>query len=815
LTIARQCRVGVRNLRKNCSPSVFKFNNTGDINPLKGIIGQDRAVRSLVFGLNIDKKNYNIYLAGPFGTGKTTLATDMIKDKAEKESIPFDWCYVHNFKNPGKPKTISLPAGVGAKFKRELNIQIERIVKLIVKTFESEEYDLKKNEILNLFVEKTNALYMKLDEEARALGFSISRSQNGISSVPLKDGEALSQDDYMSMSDEERHELMKRSAAVQEIINTTLRQYRDLEKNFKESIKHLENETARYVAVPYFEYLFQEYRDFQQVVEHIEVIQQDLLDNIEFFVKPDDNMPAFLRHIDKKASLRKYQVNLIVDNSGLRHAPIVFESNPTYASLFGQIDYEGEFGILTTDFSKIKSGALHRANGGYLVLNVTDVLKNFYTWEALKRALREQTIKIESLSKIIGISSTETLEPEPIPLNVKILLIGDPVYYHLLFMYDEEVKKLFKIKADFDTVMDRNRQTINDYAKFISAVCKKNNLKSVDRSGVASIVDYGTRLAGDQNKLSTLFDKITEIICEADYWATDAGEEIITAEHVKKAITEKIFRSSMMEEKIQEYIEKDIIIINSSGSKVGELNGLAVYQMGDYTFGKPVRITAKTFMGEKGLVNIEREIRLSGSIHSKGVLTLNGYMGAQYAQEYPLSLSASLTFEQSYQGIEGDSASSAELYALLSSLAEVPINQGIAVTGSVNQNGEIQPVGGINEKIEGFFAVCQSNGFTGKQGVIIPRQNIRNLMLSDEVVEAVRARKFNIWAVEHIDQGLEIITGISAGCRDDRGNFTYGSIHYLVDKKLKEWSLKVRTNNYSNNKQSVVGTKPVKRRRRR
>lgn len=790
----KKYRLKAKDLRKECSTNIFKFNSTAEVEPLRGIIGQDRAVRSLDFGLNIDNPGYNIYLAGLFGTGKTTLAREMLEKKATREPVPSDWCYVYNFKKPDCPLALELPAGKGKEFKKDLELQVENSIAHISQVFEGEDFEFKKNQILTMFVEETNRMYIKADEEARTYGFTISRNQNGISSVPLKNGEALSQEEYMNMSEEERADLMKRSSLVQEKLNEAFRQYRELEKDIKGRIKELEQEIARSVITPNFNKLLKKYRVFGKVITYLEDMQQDLLENLELFAKPEE--PSSLnvfRYISRRSSERRYQVNLVVDNSGLKHAPVIFETNPTYSNLFGQIEYEGEFGILATDFTKIKAGSIHQANGGYLILHVYDIIRNYYVWDSLKRVLKNQTINLESISRMMGISNTETLQPEPIPANIKVILIGEPIYYYLLYAYDEEFQKLFKIRADFDVEMERSRKHVSDYARLISSVCESEKLKHFTPGAVARVVDYGSRMADDRNKLTTLFNRLVEIIYEANSWAKRDRSELVEEQHVIKAIEEKKYRSSMLEDRSLELIRHNILLINLDSWNVGEINGLAVYEVGDHTFGRPVRITAKTFMGEKGLVNIEREILMSGSIHSKGVLTLNGYMGAQYAQDKPLSLSASLTFEQSYQGIEGDSASSAELYALLSSLAEVPIYQGIAVTGSVNQNGEIQPVGGVNQKIEGFFKVCKERGLNGKQGVIIPKQNVEQLMLDSEVVEAVKDRMFNVWAVEHIDEGLEILTGRIAGKRGEGGRFTADSVHYLVNNKLSEWSYRRST----------------------
>lgn len=806
-------RVRPGQLRKICQPSIFKFASTAELRPLGRIIGQERAVRALEFGLDMETPGYNVYLSGPLGTGKTTLAKNMLNEKAARRHVPPDWCYVYNFTAPDSPKKLQLPPGKGCEFTRDMSNQVEKMIQSIVKALEGEDFENKKARILTGFSEETSAMYLALEEEARSNGFTISHSQNGVNSVPLKDGEVLSQEDYMAMSEDERQDLRRRSFLVQEKLNEAFRIYKEMERGTKIKIKALEQETIRSVASNYLSHLFQKYRLFEEVVKHLEAMQQDLLDNSELFVKQDENPAAVLfRNFNRRHALRRYQVNLFVDNSRIKQAPVVFENNPTYSNLFGQIEYEGEFGVLATDFSKIKAGSIHRANGGYLVLNVLDVLRNYYVWDTLKRVLKTREARVESVSRMYGISNSETLQPDPIPIDLKIIMVGEALYYYLLYSMDEDFPKIFKLRADFDVEMPRTRKGMTDYARFIASICEHHKLRHLSPEAVAQVIELGSRMAGDQEKLSTQFNRLLELICEADNLAGREQTTLVEAEQVRKVIREKRYRDSLYEEKIKEYINRNILIINTTGHKVGELNGLAVYEMGGHSFGKPVRITAKAFMGEKGLTNIEREIRLSGSIHSKGVLTLAGYLGAQYAQDKPLSLSASLTFEQSYQGVEGDSASSAELYALLSAISGVELDQGIAVTGSVNQNGEVQPVGGVNQKIEGFFEVCRQRGLNGSQGVIIPRQNVSQLMLDEEVVAAVKAGQFNVWAVEHVDQGIEILTGRAAGARGKDGHFPVGSLHYLVDKKLEEWNRRGRKLKNEKNGNPRVVKRVVRRR---
>lgn len=778
-------------LRRVCNPNDFGFETTAELKPPEGIIGQERALKALSFGLDIKNEGYNIFLNGYNGTGKSTLAKELVEKRAQQDPPPPDWCYVFNFRQPDRPSILRLPAGKGKRLARDMERLVANLRKAIPKAFESQHFEMVKHRILTSFLESTNLMYQRLEKMAQAEGFTISRTQHGVTTVPLQDGKPLEQEEFINLDEKRRQELLDRSKDLQEKINAAMRDYKELERQVREKIRVLEQETARGVMAPYFRSLYEAYREHNKVVAYLEEVHQDMLENLELFGEQQEEgqLPvAIFRRIDRKAAFKRYKINVLVDNSALDHAPVIYETNPTYVNLFGTIEYEGEFGVLSTDFTRVRAGAIHRANGGFLILHLTDVLKNMFVWDTLKRVLKNREITIESILKNFSVSSSETLEPEPIPVDLKVILIGEPVLYYLLYRYDEEFQKLFKIRADFDIDMPRTDEHIYNYAQFVSSVCQEQGIRHFNREAVAALVDYGTWLAGDKKKLSTLFNRLSEIVHEANAWASYDQAEVVEGRHVHKAIAEKKYRSSMLEEKVLEYIQEDTLIIDVQGEKVGEINGLAVYSLGDYWFGKPCRITAKTFMGEKGLVNIEREIRMSGSIHSKGVLTLAGYLGAQYAQDKPLTLSASLTFEQTYEGIEGDSASAAELYAILSSLSGVPIRQGIAVTGSINQNGEIQPIGGVNQKIEGFYKVCELKGLTGEQGVVIPKQNVGNLMLPEEIIEAVRQGKFSIWAIGHVNEGIEILTGRPAGKREANGEFTRDSVHYLVDRQLARWA---------------------------
>lgn len=776
-------------LRKTCDPKMFTFKDTSEIESLDGIIGQDRAIKALEFGLDIPYHGYNLFLCGPAGTGKTTLAREMAKKKASTREVPSDWCYVYNFRDSDRPQAISMPGGMGKKLVSDIDGTINKVKQVLAKVFAGQDYELEKNQILTEFYEKTNKLYTNAEQEARQQGFTITRSQNGFASVPLKDGHPITPEEFEGLNETEKIQLLEKGRVIQEFINEGIRQYRELEKGIKERLRLLEQETARGAIAPLFYVLFDQYRNFRQIVLYLEDVQRDIIENLELFVEQEESQNPFIvfKRLDKRHAMRRYKVNLVIDNSDRTEAPVIVETNPTFINLFGTIEYEGEFGVLSTDFTKIRGGAIHRANGGYLILNFIDLIRNFMVWDTLKRVLKNREAAIESLYKSLSLGGAETLQPEPIPVDLKVIIIGEPLVYYLLKIHDEDFGKLFKIKVEFDTEISRETEHIRQYCSFISTTCRKDNLPHFTSQAVARIIDYGTWLADDQRKLSITFNRVRDVVLEAATWAKYNNHRLVEAGDVEQAIKEKIYRSNMLEDKIMEAIKDGTILIEVTGERVGEINGLAVYSIGDHMFGKPSRITAKTFMGEKGVVNIEREVRMSGTIHTKGVLTLGGYLGGQYAQDKPLSLSASVTFEQTYEGIEGDSASSAELYAIISSLAGVPIRQGIAVTGSVNQNGEIQPIGGVNQKISGFFRVCMAKGLTGEQGVIIPRRNVENLMLDKEIVDSVRDGKFHIWAIDNVDQGIEILMGIKAGELEPSGEFTRDSVHYLVNRRLREW----------------------------
>lgn len=783
-------RLKPEQLVKKCDPQQFTFKTTAEIKHLEDIIGQERAVEAMNFGLTIKKHGYNIFMTGITGTGKTSYARSIAREIAEKEPVPDDWCYLYNFKNPSEPMAINLPAGMGSIFARDIDNLMEELKEEIPKIFKSEEYEKQKGAILKQFQEVRGSLMEKLTRVAQENGFVLKKTGTGFLSIPLKDGKEMSEEEYNQLEQSQKEELEKKSTEVQLKAMEIVRVIQNEEKNVRDRFKELEYQTGLQAVGHLIDALKEKYMKFLRVLSYLEALKADVLENLSDFKEEEDidknfPFPWLKRGFD--ATAKKYTVNLFIDNRDTKGAPVVVEPNPTYYNLIGRVEHENRMGMVTTDFTMIKSGALHRANGGYLILQAYDVLLNFQSWEALKRVLKTREIRIETMGEQYALLAMTSLKPEPIPLDVKVILIGNPLLYQILYRYDEDFRKLFKVKADFDTVMERSPENIYKMANFISTHCQREGLRHFDRSGVARVLDYSARLADHQEKLSTCFNDIVEILYEADTWAGIQGDKYVSKAHVDKAIKKKIFRSDKYEKKLLELVKEGQILLDFSGEKVGQINGLAVLDLGDYTFGRPTRITASTFLGRRGIVNIERESKMSGRIHDKGVLIISGYLGQKYAQKIPLTLSASICFEQSYEGVDGDSASSTELYALLSSLSGVPLKQNIAVSGSVNQKGEIQPVGGITQKIEGFFAACKLKGLTGDQGVIIPYQNIKNLMLDDEIVEAVREGKFHIYAVKTVDEGISILTGMPAGERGADGEFPEGTVNYLVEKKLREF----------------------------
>ena len=777
-----------------CDLGSLNVESTDDLNPCEDFIGQRRAVDAIMFGLGMEYGEYNIYLAGPTGVGKSTTIETILDRVAKEKPTPGDWCYVYNFQNPNEPKAIELPTGRGRVFKKDMDEFVQVLKTDIPTAFESKEFEEQRQNIMNEFQRKKNILFEELQKKGAESQIQVQFSPTGIITIPLVEGKPVTQESYAALDDATKEEIQTRKEKIDNIVAESLKTARKIENEAGEKIKELEKRVALFSVGQIIETLREKYTSYPKVIDYLDQMQKNILENIDIFLPeknvPQAGMPFMGRGPQQPApQFTEYKVNVIIDNSLTQGAPVIFETNPTYNNLFGSIEKEVRFGAMFTDFTMIQAGSLAKANGGYIVLEILDMFKYPFIWDALKKAIENEELRIEDIYQQYGISGPVGIRPEPIDLDVKVILAGNSYMYQMLYSYDEDFRKLFKVKADFDSVVDRNDETISQYSCFIRTICDRDKLKSFDRSGIERVIEYSSRLSGDQNKLSVQLGSITKILKEADYWSRVEGDEGSTRrEHVEKAIEEKVYRSNMVEEKIQESIAKGVIMVDTEGMVTGQINGLAVYNMGDYAFGKPSRITCETYMGTEGLVNIERRARMSGNIHDKGVLILSGYIGSNYAQKVPLSLSASIGFEQTYEMIDGDSASAAELIVLFSSLSGVPVKQSLAITGSVNQKGQIQPIGGVNEKIEGFFEVCKAKGLTGEQGVVIPFQNVKNLMLKKSVVEAIKAGKFHIYPVETIEQATETLTGKESGKRGDSGKFKRGTINYLVDKKLREFA---------------------------
>ncbi len=773
-----------------CDPSIFQFKSTESLEHLDGIISQERAVKSLHFGLEIESKGYNIYVAGLTGTGKATTVKRFVETISESGEVPDDWLLVNNFKDPDKPLAINLPPGRGCEFRMDMAKLVESLKQELPRAFDSDEYRDRNRLIVESNAEKKKSLISAVEKKAKEKGFEIKSTPAGIVTIPIIDGEPLKSEDYQNLGDDLKKEIEEKQAELNQMVRDTLREISLLDRKAREDVEKLNKEVALFRVGHFIDELKDRYRDHPKLIGYFNDVQEDILLNLNDFLGDEEEVEQVqlpgLKLTEDISSLSRYEVNLLVDNRYTVGAPVIYETNPTYVNLVGQIERKAQFGAVYTDFSMIKAGSILKANGGYLIVNAEDVLRNQMSYDVIKRVLKNDEIKIEEVGEQFRLISAGGPKPEPIPVNLKVLMMGNLYIFRLLFSYDEEFKKIFKVRADFAEQMDRNDEGVQNYATFIATLCRQEGLKNFTPEAVAEVINYGSRLVEDSQKLSLQFGDIADIVRESSYWTEQEGDDLVTASNVKKAVREKEYRSNLIEERISELIEDGTIMVDVEGEVVGQVNGLSIYDLGDFTFGKPSRITVQTFMGKEGVVNIERKAELSGRTHDKGILILSGYLGGKYAEDKPLSLSASVCFEQSYDMIDGDSASSTELFAILSEIADIPIKQGIAVTGSINQRGNIQPIGGVNRKIEGFFDVCRVRGLTGDQGVIIPRTNVRNLMLRDDVVEAVKEGKFHIYPIEHADQGIEILTGIEAGERDNNGNYPEGTVNALVVQRLDE-----------------------------
>ncbi|MFO7983085.1 MAG: ATP-binding protein [Desulfuromonadales bacterium] len=781
----KNLRLEQADLAWKCEPEQFEFRSTDELPPLEGTIGQDRALSAINFGLEIGDDGFNIFILGEPGTGRSSTIKNILHSRAKDQPVPEDWCYVHDFEMEARPKNFTLPSGKGRELKKDVDELVERLAEEIPKAFEGKEYEEQKSSITSAYAEKNKELLKELEEEAQEAGFNLQRTVSGLVLVPTRNGEPISQEDYQQLSEEEKSSIDERGEKLQEKLNEVLREIRDQEKKMREDIHEMEQSYLFSVMGHLFEVLEEKYKDYDTVLEHFENVKKDILDRLDEF-RPNQQQVALpgMSQEGPEEKFERYKINLFIDHSESEGAPVVYEPNPTYFNLFGRIEHTIQMGNASTNFTMIKPGALHRANGGYLVLDCREVLINPFTYEALKRSIRNQEIKIEDMMEQFRLIATVSLKPQPIPLDCRIILIGTPIFYYLLYQLDDDFRKYFKVKADFDRMMKNTAENIQQYALFIASKSKEEGTAPFDPSGVARVVEHSARLIADKNRLSSRFLDIADLIRESAFYAHRQDKEMVDKSDVETALEAKIYRSNKLEERIQEAIDEGTLLIDTSGEVVGQVNGLSVYMMGDYAFGRPSRVTVRTYFGKSNVVNIEREAKISGSIHDKGVMILTGFFGARYAQDKPLSMSASICFEQSYGGVEGDSASTTELYGLLSSLSDLPIRQGVAVTGSVDQRGIVQPIGGVNEKVEGFYAVCKAQGLTGEQGVIIPKRNVKNLMLKQEVIEAVENGDFHVWAVENVDEGIEILTGVPAGEKQEDGTWPSGTVNALVDEQL-------------------------------
>ena len=787
----------------HCDPALFAFDCTKDLAPLREFVGQDRALRAIEFGLSMDRDGYNIYVAGLTGTGKTSAVKKQIDKLLEEKQIsqqvqpPEDWLYIYNFDNLERPQMLNLPQGKGKVFKEQIDALLQRIREELAKAFSSEEYKAEREKAVEAGQAQQKKLFEEVDEQAQKEGFRFQITPVGPALIPVINGKPLSQTEYAELEETVRREIEKKQSELLERLQDTYEKARQLERETVQKLQSIDKAVAEFTIARLFDSLLQEYKESEKIQKYLNNLKSYTLDNLDLFKEKEEPAQSVLgvpaSYVARgRDPFIPYQVNIFVDNSGKKGPPVIVEPNPNYSNVFGRVERRFFFGGYLSDHTMLKPGALHLANGGYLLLNAIDVLTNPAVWPALKRAIKAKEVGIEDPLEQFGLILSQGLRPEPMPLNVKVVLIGDRMLYQALSTYDEDFWETFRVKSDFDYQIDKTQENMMAYAAFVAGCCEDCELRHFDPSGVAKVIEYASRMVADQEKLSTRFAQIMELVQEAEYWARKEGASLVAGPHVEKAVEERRFRHNLPDERMRELIEDGTIMIDVNGAVVGQVNGLSVYSLGDISFGKPSRITCKTFLGRGGVINIERESQLSGRIHDKGVLIFSGYMGWKYAQDNPLSLSASLCFEQSYEGVEGDSASSAELYALLSSLTEVPIRQNIAVTGSVNQKGEIQPIGGVNQKIEGFFQVCKAKGLTGDQGVVIPRRNLRNLMLRQEVTEAVKQGKFHVYAVSSVDEGIEVLTGVGAGEKKEDGVYPEGSISHKVDSRLKDMAARLK-----------------------
>lgn len=805
MSLIKDKELKVEKLRRKADLGALGFKTTKSLTPLEGLIGQERAVKSVNFGLTVPNKGYNIFIVGEPGSGRMSYSLEEIRRRAANMPAPDDWVYVYNFEDIGMPIAINLPAGMGKELAKDAETAVEDLKVTLAKAFDNNEYEDNKAQLVKTFQEEVNTLMEELRKWAESKNFSIKRTPQGFVNLPMivappvkhedeahdnipepiQDTEPvlreMQQEEFETLSKERQEELQKGSEEISQRTLEILRLIREHEKDLKEKIKELEGEICRTAITPILSELKAKYAPRNgKLASWLDDCAEDVIANFNIFL-------AAARDDAAEIDFSRYEVNSFVSNDPKGGAPVIREMNPIYYNLIGKTEYESRQGNLYTDFRRITPGAIHKANGGFLLIEADELLRQFMSWDALKRVLRSNELAIENLGEQLGYVPVSSLRPEAIPIDMKVVIIGTPYLYYLLNVYDPEFQKIFKITADFDTSMRRSLESENELARFVASYVAQESKLNFTVGAVGEVIELASRLVESQNKMTTQFNKVAEILCEATTWARIDGKKQVGIDHVTKAIEEKIYRSNMLEEKFLDAYRDGVIRIDTAGEIVGQINGLVVSETFDHSFGAPVRITANVFMGQEGVVNIEREVNMTGPIHNKGLLILSSYLGRMYAQEYPISMSARIAFEQTYGGVEGDSASSTELYCLLSALSGIPLKQNIAVTGSVDQFGFIQPIGGVNEKIEGFFHYCKVNDLTGAQGVIIPAQNEQHLMLNRDVIEAVKKGKFHIWSVSSIDEGIEILTGVPAGRPNDSGAYPQDTVHGKVHSCLKNW----------------------------
>jgi len=776
-----------------CDVQAFRFDTTAELEDLGEIIGQPRAVDAVKFGIGIRREGYNLFALGPAGSGRRSLVQRYAEQHAAGEPLPPDWCYINNFQQSHKPRMLALPAGRGVALQKDMEQFIEDLHGAIPAVFESSEYRTRAQSIEEEINERQEDALKRIQENAESKNIALIHTPTGFTLAPVRKGEALSYEEFQRLPEDERKQIEKDTEELQQQLSDTLHEAPKLQKEGRDRIGELNREMAGSTVVHLVEVLLQKYAGLEEVVQFLNEVREDVISNFRHFLHEEEHKSrifgvAVPSQVEGLPWANRYRVNILATRDNHDGGPVVYEDHPNYNNLIGRVEHQAQLGALVTDFTMIRAGALHRANGGYLILDALKVLMQPFAWEGLKRALQAGEIRIESLAQLTSLISTVSVEPQPIPLNVKVILLGERHVYYLLSYLDPEFRELFKVALDFSDRMDRNEETQQLYARLIASIANKEKLRHFDRAAVGRVIEHSARMLGDSEKLATHMRSLADLLREADYWAAERGAQIVGREDVQRTIDTQVYRVDRIREHIQEEIQRGTLMIDTQGSKVGRINGLSVYDLGNFMFGRPSRITARVRVGDNQVVDIEREVELGGPIHSKGVFILSAFIGSRYVLDKPLALSASLVFEQSYGEIEGDSASSAELFALLSALADAPLKQSLAVTGSVNQHGEIQPIGGVNEKIEGFFDACERRGLTGDQGVIIPSVNVRHLMLREDVRAAVAEGKFAVYAIDTVDDGIELLTGLPAGARDADGMFPPGSANRLVDDTLARFA---------------------------